>query len=339
MKKIKVEDAAGTVLAHDITRIVPGKFKGAAFKKGQVVRREDIGKLIEIGKRHLYVLELSDDELHENEAALRIAAAVSGKNLIWSAPHEGKTNISAKTAGMLKVDTGRLLQINKLGDIILSTLKNCFPCAENQILAATRIIPLVISREKIERLEKIAKGKSAVLNLSPFRKMRVGAVITGSEIYEGLIPDEFDTYVGKKLVDYECRLVEKIIVPDDPLKISGAIRKLKKLGCELVITTGGLSVDPDDVTVNGIKQSGAEIIVYGSPVLPGAMFLYAVMEKTHILGLPACVYYHGITIFDIVLPRLLAGVPITADSIAELGHGGLCLNCRECRYPLCPFGK
>ncbi len=339
MKKIRVEKAVGTVLAHDITRIIPGKFKGVGFKKGHVVRKEDIPELLKLGKQSLYVLKLTPDQLHEDDAAIRIAQAITGGNLSWTAPREGKSTITSNCDGLLKVNAAGLLAINKLGSIIISTLKTNSPCRKGQVVAGTRIIPLTIPAGKIARLEELAARRHPLLQILPYRKMRVGGVATGSELYNGLVKDEFDQYVAQKVIDYGCEFVKKIVVPDDVVAISRAILELDTLGCDLILTTGGLSVDPDDVTRKGIRKAGARVISYGSPVLPGAMFLYARLGDKPILGLPACVYHSPTTAYDLILPRVLAGEEITRNTVAEMGHGGLCLNCEVCRYPVCPFGK
>jgi hypothetical protein len=339
MRKVRVEKAVGMVLGHDITRIVPGKFKGVGFKKGHIVRDEDIPELLKLGKQHLYVTNLGVHRLHEDEAALRIARAISGKSIRWTEPSEGKTNLVSTTDGLLKVNAGALLRINRMDEIIVSTLKTHFPCRRGQTVAATRIIPLTIPRKRIERLEALAEKARPIVNVVPYRRLKVGAVVTGSEIASGLIRDEFDRYVGEKVAGFGCDLARKIVVTDDPRAIAGAILELKELGCQLILTTGGLSVDPDDVTRAGIRKAGARIQFYGTPVLPGAMFLYAQLEETEILGLPACVYYHAATIFDIVLPLVLGGERITREGMAAMGHGGLCMNCETCRFPVCPFGK
>jgi molybdenum cofactor synthesis domain-containing protein len=339
LAKIRTEDAVGTFLAHDITRIIPGKFKGVGFKKGHLVSKADIPELLKIGKRHIYVLNLAGDQLHEDDAALRIAPAICGENLKWTQPSEGKSTIVSQRQGLLKVNVKGLTRINKLGNVIVSTLKTNFPCKKGQKVAATRIIPLLISKNKIERLERLAQQYNPILQLMPFRKLRFGGVVTGSEISNGLIKDEFDKYVAQKAKDYGCEFVKKIIVPDEPQSIAEAVLDLKKNGCELILTTGGLSVDPDDVTKIGVKKAGAKILVYGSPVLPGAMFLYALLENTTILGLPACVFYHPTTIYDLIMPRVLTAEQITANVIAEMGHGGLCIDCDICRFPGCSFGK
>jgi hypothetical protein len=339
MKKVKVEKAVGMVLAHDVTRIIPGKFKGVGFKKGHIIQEKDIPELKRLGKNHIYVWNLSANKLHEDDAALRIAFAISGDQLRWTDPVEGKSSIISNVNGLVKVNSAVLMKINKLDEIIVSTVKNNFTCQRNQIVAATRIIPLTIRTQKIERLEHLVQSRHPVINVMPYRKLKVGAVVTGSEIYEGIIQDEFDKFVGKKVNDYGSRVVKKIKSPDLPNEIGNAIAELRDLGCDLILTTGGLSVDPDDVTRRGIKQIGAEIIVYGTPVLPGAMFLYAKLDGIPILGLPACVYYHETTIFDLTLPRIMAGDEITKNEFAQMGHGGLCLDCEKCQFPVCPFGK
>jgi hypothetical protein len=339
MKKINIEDAVGTVLAHDMTRIIPGEFKGVGFKKGHVVREEDIPELLKIGKRSLYVLNLSNDQLHEDDAALRIARAVTGKYLEWTEPREGKTNIISKTDGLFKVDTQNLLSINGLDSIILATLKNNFPCKNGQIVASTRIIPLVIPAKNIEELEELTYQTEPILQVKQYKKMKVGAVVTGSEIYNGLITDDFDPTIGRKIKDSGCEVVKKIIVSDDTESIANAVLELKSFGCELIVTTGGLSVDPDDVTRQGVVEAGAQISFYGSPVLPGAMFMYALLDGIPVLGLPACVFYSKQTIFDLLLPRVLAGEKIVEEDIVQMGHGGLCMDCEVCHFPVCSFGR
>ena len=340
-KKVLVENAIGMILAHDLTQIIPGKSKGVRFKRGHIVQEKDIPELLKLGKRHLYILDLSSGErLHEDDAARRIARAVSGDNLTWTEPGEGKISMISEKNGLFKVNVEGLLQINCLGEISLSTLKTNFPCHKDHIVAATRIIPLTIPITRIEELERVAQRFRPVLQVLPYRRLRVGAVVTGFELFTGLIKDEFDQYVGRKILNAGCEIVKKIVVIDDAEAISEAINHLIEIGCELIVTTGGLSVDPDDVTPTGIQRSGAKTLAYGSPVFPGAMFLYALLEeKIPILGLPACVYYHVTTIFDLIFPRILAGEHITQEAVAEMGHGGLCMNCKQCSYPICPFGK
>jgi len=339
MKKVRIEDAVGTVLAHDMTRIVPGKVKEVGFRKGHVITEADLSELRKIGKEHVYILDLEPGWIHEDSAALRIAGAVCGPGLEWSEPREGKSTIRCRSAGLLQVDVDGLREINRIEDVILSTLKTDSPCRAGQVTAATRIIPLVTAERRIEQVEAVAQRSGPILQLRPFRSLRFGAVITGSEIYKGLVPDGFEKFVGSKAEEYGCRLVEKILVPDDPRRIAAAVQKLHAEEAELIIVTGGLSVDPDDVTVTGVRQAGAEIVVYGSPVLPGAMFLYARLNSAHVVGLPACVFYHSVTIYDLVLPRILAGESITVERIADMGHGGLCMDCEVCHFPACPFGR
>ncbi len=339
MKKIRVEDAVGTILAHDMTRIIRGKFKGVGFKKGQIIKKEDIPELLKIGKQYLYVLDLGKDQLHEDDAAYRISRAISDQDLEFSEPREGKINITAKHAGLLKINVDTLLQVNKMESIIVATLKNNFPCKKGEIIAATRIIPLTIPTKNIEALELLTKERDTILAVKPYRSLKVGAVVTGSEVYKGLITDDFSPSVGKKITDANCTLIKKIVVPDDITAISNAVLQLKDLGCELIITTGGLSVDPDDVTRQGVITAGANVTFYGSPVLPGAMLMISMLGNIPVISLPACVFYYKQTVFDLVLPRVLAGEKISEDDIAAMGHGGLCMNCKVCHYPVCSFGR
>lgn len=329
----------GTVLAHDVTRIVPGEFKGVAYKKGHIVQADDVAELKKIGKNHLYVLKLSPDTLHEDDAAVKICAAICGEHIEWTEPVEGKSNMCCLTDGLLKVDAAALLHINSIEDIIVSTLKNNTPCTKSQTVAATRIIPLTTRSENIERLEAVAGAGQPVLKVLPFQTWKVGAVVTGTEVYKGVIHDAFDEFVEPTIVRYGSTVTHKLVVPDDTQAVAGAIRQLAAAGCDLIITTGGLSVDPDDVTREGVLATGARLVAYGAPVLPGAMFLYALYDDVPIVGLPACVYYHRVTVFNLLLPRVLAGEAITRADIVAMGHGGLCLNCERCRYPVCPFGK
>ncbi len=339
MKKIKVEDAVGTILAHDMTRIKRGEFKGAAFRKGHIVKKEDIPELLKIGKQYLYVLELGNDQLHEDDAAKRIAGAISGPDLEFTDPREGKISIVAKHAGLLKINVSGLLAVNRMDSIIVATLKNNFPCEKGQIIAGTRIIPLTIPAKNIEALEILAGKSRPILSVTPYRPLKVGAVVTGSEVFSGLITDDFGPSIGKKILDAGCTLEKKIVVPDDEKAISKAVLDLKALGCELIITTGGLSVDPDDVTRTGVINAGATETFYGSPVLPGAMLMVSSLSGIPVISLPACVFYYKRTVFDLIFPRVLAGETITRDDIAAMGHGGLCMNCDVCHYPVCSFGR
>jgi len=339
MKKIRVENAVGTVLVHDMTRIIRGKFKGVGFQKGHIVQKKDIPELLKIGKQYLYVLDLEKDQLHEDDAATRIARAISDQNLEFSEPREGKINISTKYAGLLKINVDTLLQVNKMESIIVATLKNNFPCKKGEIIAATRIIPLTIPTKNIEVLEALAKKRKTILSVKPYKSFKVGAVITGSEVFNGLITDDFGPSVGKKIIDAGCTLIKKIIVPDDVTAISNAIQGLKNIGSELIITTGGLSVDPDDVTRQGVIRTGADVTFYGSPVLPGAMLMISMLAHIPVISLPACVFYYKQTVFDLIFPRVLAGETISEDDIAAMGHGGLCMNCKVCHYPVCSFGR
>ena len=343
-KTIPVHKAIGTVLAHDITEIRQNEFKGRAFKKGHVIRQEDICHLQRLGKEHLYALTIADDEMHENDAAYVIATALMGEGVrIAGEPKEGKINIVSDRDGLLKINKDALLQFNMLGDVMCATLHNNTPVKTGQVIAGTRAIPLVVKKEVIEKAVATTKSVGGVISVREMRRPKTGVVITGNEVYYGRIQDAFAPIITGKIKAYQGEIVGIYYAPDDEKHIEERLWELIEAGADLLITTGGMSVDPDDVTRFAIRSLGATDITYGSPMLPGAMFLVSyLLHNSHIipiLGIPACGMYAKSTVFDLVLPRLLTGERIGRGELAELGHGGLCLKCNECRYPLCPFGK
>lgn len=339
MKKIATVDAVGQVICHDITRIVRGVVKDVAFKKGHIVRKEDIPVLLSIGKEHLYIWEKKEGMLHENEGAEILYDICKNENLQPSEVKEGKIEIIANIDGLFRVDVERLERINDLDEIMIATRHTNYPVNKGDKLAGTRIIPLVIEKEKLKRAQEIG-GNTPLMELLPYKSMKAGIVTTGSEVYHGRIKDTFTPVVIDKLSVYKISVMGHKIVNDESDMIVSAITELKKNGADLIICTGGMSVDPDDLTPSSIRKSGAEIISYGAPVTPGTMFLLGYFDDgTPIMGLPGCVMYAKTTMFDLVLPRIAAGVKITKKDISRMGHGGLCLGCNPCTYPNCGFGK
>ncbi len=339
-RQIPVAQAVGMVLPHDITEIVPGKCKGRAFKKGHIIRPEDVERLRSLGKEHVYVLELTAEEIHENEAALLMAAAAAGSGTEYSDDvHEGKVGIKAAHDGLLKIDKEALLRFNLLGEVMCATLHDNTPVKQGEQVAALRLIPLVGERPLVERAAAIAAEGAKLVRVLPLAKVKAGLVITGSEVFYGRIEDKFEAVLRGKLAALGLEVVRVGFAPDDAALIAAEIRLCLDAGAELVITSGGMSVDPDDVTRAGIREAGAEDIVYGTPVLPGAMFLCGRIGQAAVLGLPACGMFHKITVFDLILPRILAGERLSREDFAAMGHGGLCRNCAICHYPVCNFGK
>jgi molybdenum cofactor synthesis domain-containing protein len=364
-KAIPVSDAVGMVLAHDVTEIRKGEFKGPAFRKGHVIRREDICHLQRIGKERLFVLSLGPDELHEDDAALALARALMGEGVaIKGEPREGKITIVANRDGLLRIDTDALKAFNMLGEVMCATLHTNTVVKRGQEVAGTRAIPLVVKKiliEKAVRSTECGVRSGGVISVKELRKPKAGVVITGNEVYHGRIKDAFAPIIAKKIAEFGGEVVGTYYAPDDEIFIADRLRELIAAGADLLITTGGMSVDPDDVTRFAVRNIGATDLVYGSAVLPGAMVLVAYLETRDerpatsncgdqslvtrplslvpILGIPACGMYHKATVFDLILPRVLAGERIGRAELAELGHGGLCLHCSDCRYPVCPFGK
>lgn len=339
MKLIHTVDAVGHVLCHDMTQIIPGVTKDAVFRKGHVVREEDIPVLLSIGKDRLYVWEKDENMYHENEAADILRGLCQNDHMCATEPKEGKVELIAETDGLFMVDEERLVKLNSLGEMMIATRHGNFPVKKGDKLAGTRIIPLVIEKEKMENAKQ-AVGEEPLLTLLPYKKKKAGIVTTGNEVFYGRIQDKFGPLIRQKLAEFDVEVLGQTIMNDDPDKISAAIKEWLDQGADFVVCTGGMSVDPDDTTPTAIKQTGAEIVSYGAPVLPGAMFLLSYTQDGRpIMGLPGCVMYAKRTIFDLVLPRVMADVRVTREDLAKLGMGGLCLGCETCIFPNCGFGK
>ena len=339
MKKIKIEDAVGMILGHDCTQIIPGKFKGPRFRRGHRIRKEDIPEFLKIGKEHVYVMDLKEGILHEDDAAVRLGKTFSGENIKTTGPSEGKVTFHSRIKGVLKINLSLLNRINLTRNIILSTLHRYTPCVPEMAVGATRIISLTAPEKQVQKVESWCEKEGPVIEILPYRKQNVGVVVTGSEFFKGRTEDRFDDRVGRKIIDFGSRVVTKRVVPDDAYQISEALAKFKNEPVDVILVTGGLSVDPDDVTRVGVKKAGTKIVFYGAPVLPGAMFLYGMLGEKPVLGLPACVFYHKTTLFDVIFPRILVGESPTRKEIGLLGHGGFCRNCSRCHFPVCSFGK
>lgn len=338
MEKIQVKDAVGMVLCHDITQIVKGEFKGRAFKKGHVIREADVPHLLKLGKESIYVWNLQEGWIHEEEAALRMAKALAGPGIQLSEPIEGKVELTAATDGLLKIDRERLILLNLLDDIAVSTIHQNQVVKPGRKLAGTRIIPLVIRNEEIEAFEALC-GSDPVIRILPIQPWTVGIIVTGSEVYHGRIQDGFGPVVRQKLTELGCNILRTEFTPDDVGVTAGKIKAMIEDGAQLVALTGGMSVDPDDLTPASIREAGGKTVFYGTPVLPGSMFLLAYVGDVPVIGLPGCVMYHQTSIFDLIVPRILAGETLTKRDVAELAHGGFCLNCQVCNFPECSFGK
>lgn len=340
MKLVRTEDAVGQVLCHDITQIIKGVTKDAVFRKGHVVTEEDIPVLLSVGKDHLYIWEKDEKMLHENDAAQILYDICKNEHMRPSEIKEGKIELIAECDGLLKVDTEKLNRINSLGEMMIASRHGNFPVKAGDKIAGTRIIPLVIEKEKMEKAKETA-GDRPIFEILPFQKRKVGIVTTGNEVFYGRIRDTFTPVIEEKLSEYDTEIIGHEISDDNHEHITARIQKMLDAGADMIICTGGMSVDPDDRTPLAIRNCGAGIVSYGAPVLPGAMFLLAYYGENHIpvMGLPGCVMYAKRTIFDLVLPRVMAGEILAKKDLDLLGEGGLCLSCPVCTFPNCGFGK
>lgn len=340
MKLIDTKDAVGTVIAHDITQIIRGVKKDTVFKKGHIVKEEDIPVLLSVGKDHLYVWENDPNLLHENDAAEILREICQGNFMHPTDVKEGKIELIADEKGFFSVDIERLRNVNSLGEMMIATIPSGIKVEKGQRLCGTRIIPLVIEKEKMERAKSVA-GKTPLLNIIPFKEKKYGVITTGNEVYYKRIEDTFTPVIVDKMNEFDSKMICHTVSDDNPNHIENAIRDMiSNKDIDMIICTGGMSVDPDDKTPLAIKNCGANIISYGSPVLPGAMFLMAYLpDGRPIVGLPGCAMYNGRTVFDLVLPRIMADIEVTKDYLVGLGHGGLCLGCKPCHFPFCSFGR
>ena len=339
MKLMTTEDAVGHVLCHDMTQIIKDQYKDARFRKGHVVTEEDIPVLLSMGKEHLYVWEMTPGMVHENDAAERMAALCGKVNMNWSEVKEGKIELTAACDGLFRVNSEKLIAVNSVEDVMIATRKGNTAVRKGDKLAGTRVIPLIIPEEKLQAAEAAA-GDTPLLELLPYTKKTAAIIATGGEVKKGLIQDTFTPVVKDKLAAYGIETLAVTYSGDGVENVADAIAEARKTGADIILCTGGMSVDPDDNTPGGIKVSGARIVTYGAPVLPGAMFLLGYYEDgTVVMGLPGCVMYAGATIFDLALPRIAAGMEMTRADFAAMGEGGLCLGCRPCHWPICPFGK
>ena len=339
MKLIRTEDAVGQVLCHDMTQIIKDQYKDARFRKGHVVTEEDIPVLLSMGKEHLYVWEMTPGMVHENDAAERLLRLCGQENMTRTGVIEGKIELRAACDGLFTVDSARLLAVNSQDEVMIATRRGGTAVREGDKLAGMRVIPLIIAEEKLRKAEQAA-GDTPLLALHPFVRKTACIVSTGSEVKLGRIKDTFTPVVIDKLKAFGIETLETVYSGDGVENVRDAVLAMREKKPDMILCTGGMSVDPDDNTPGGIKAAGADIVCYGAPVLPGAMFLLGYFaDGMPIMGLPGCVMYAGATVFDLVLPKVAADVPVTRAEIAALGEGGLCLGCRECHYPICPFGK
>lgn len=340
MKLVKTEDAVGQVLCHDITQIIKGVTKDAVFRKGHIITEEDIPVLLSVGKDNIYIWENDETMMHENDAAEVLCAICKGENMSRGEVKEGKIELAAECDGVLKIDRDKLKAVNSYGQMMIATRHGDFPVKKGDKLAGTRIIPLVIEKEKMEAVKEICVSQP-IMNVVPYRPHKVGIVTTGNEVFYGRIQDTFTPVVKEKVESYGAEVIDHKLSNDDNANIESCIRELLDEGCDMILCTGGMSVDPDDKTPLAIRNVCGSVVTYGAPVLPGAMFLLAYYGEDNIpvMGLPGCVMYAKRTIFDLVLPRIMTGEMLEKDDFDRIGEGGLCLNCDVCTFPNCGFGK
>lgn len=337
MKKIPVEEAVGMALCHDITEM-NATFKGVAFPRGHIIRQEDISHMLDLGKKTVFVWEENAGEIHEDDCARRLAQMAPVEGAHYQGPAEGKMLLFADRPGMFRVNRELLHRINSIGDITICTLPDHYPVEPGARLASMRIVPLVTKESQIQEAEALCRQES-LLTLRPYEPKKVGVVITGSEIYHGRIQDRFEPVIRGKLQHYPSQIIGVTFCDDDQDMIAEGAKSLLAQGADLLIFSGGMSVDPDDVTPSAIRQLGAQIVTHGVPAQPGNMMLVAYLGAIPILGVPGAAVKLPVTILDVLLPQIFAGDPLTKEDLLALEDGGLCQMCKTCHWPNCTFGK
>lgn len=341
MKKVNTQDAVGMVLCHDITAVKEG-FKGRAFQRGHVITQEDVPALLDLGKKHIYIWEENAGEIHEEDAALRMAAMAQVEGGHYSQPSEGKVTLTADTDGLFRLNRPLLEQLNSIGDITISALPDHYPVKAGAKLASARIVPLVTQESQIIEAERLCReSETPLFRLLPYRKgVKAGIIVTGSEVFSGRIKDRFEPVIREKLGAFDAEILGCIFCDDDLAMLSGAVQQHLDHGADIVVMTGGMSVDPDDLTPTAIRATGAQVVTRGVPSQPGNMFMLAYLGHTAIMGVPGAAIHSKITVLDVVLPQIFTGEPLTRRDFVRMGAGGLCQGCgKDCRWPNCTFGK
>jgi len=337
VKKIEVEKAVGMTLCHDITAMKDG-FKGAMFKRGHVIREEDVPQLLDLGKKHIFIWEENAGEIHEEDCALRFAAMAQVEGAHYEGPSEGKVVLKADVRGMFRVDVKLQEQINAIGDITVSSLPDHYPVEAGDRIASMRIVPLVTQEEQIIAAEKMCEGRK-LFELLPYKEKKVGVMITGSEVYSGRIQDKFEPVIRRKLENFPAEILGVTICDDDLDMIMDAARGYMDQGAELLVFTGGMSVDPDDLTPTAIRSLAEEVITQGVPSQPGNMTTVAYNGPVVLCGVPGAAISQPTTVLDVLLPQIFTGEKFNKDDFINLGDGGLCQQCRPCHFPNCTFGR
>ncbi len=339
MRKIPVEQAIGQILCHDMTAIFPDGYKGPKFKRGHQITAEDIPQLLDMGKSHIFVWEPNSDDVHEDDAGLAITEAVLGAHIGYKGPSEGKYQLIAEADGLFCVNRDGLTAINSVEDYTIASIPDLTAVQKGQVLAGARIVPLVTHRSNVEAAVRAARKHAPIFQVKPFRPLKTGVIITGNEVYYNRIQDGFQPVLTPKLERFGAQLLGFQKCPDDLKEILSAIQHFTEMDAQLILLTGGMSVDPDDLTPTAIRQSGAHLITQGVPMQPGNMLTMAYLDQTMLIGVPGASLHSPTTSLDVFLPRVFAGLRISRTDIAAMGNGGLCMGCKECRYPACYFGR
>jgi molybdopterin biosynthesis enzyme len=318
------DQAVGHILRHNLS----GPDGRKALSKGHRIAAGDLPQLAALGLEQVRVAVLEPGDVHENEAARRLAAAVCGPGVLARPPAASRVNLLAAADGIVRVDVAALLRINEIDGLTVATLPSHALARVRQRVATIKIIPFAVPEEELARAEAIGRAalaaRTSVIALSPLRQLDIGVILVGSRAARARIEAGVYPAIESRVVELGSRVLAVRYVESEEHVIAGTIGELRAAGAQLLIVAGETSImDRDDVTPQGIRLAGGRIEHYGAPVEPGNLLLLAYLDTLPVLGAPGCVRSRDVNIVDLLLPRLLAGEQITRRDIVELGHGGL----------------
>jgi len=332
---ISIEDAVGLPLAHDLTQVdAERQTKGARFRRGHLLAPEDLPVLRKMGRLNLSVLDLEEGEVHEDEAARSLADALCGEGLEIEGPEEGRCRLVSTRKGVARFDPEMVKRVNLDREWSFGTCPANAIVKPGSTVAAFRILPLALKRASLER----AVRESSPFSVRPFLPLGVGLVTTGSEIKAGLVKDAVCGKLLRKLEELGGSFAGQRFCGDGAEEIRESVRELLHAGADIVICTGGMSVDADDRTPEAIRSVADEVLFRGVPAMPGSNLMLARAGESWVVGAPACAAHDERTALDRLLIALFAGLGEEID-VKNWGIGGLCSRCRVCSFPDCDFAR
>ncbi|MCC6315368.1 MAG: molybdopterin-binding protein [Thermomicrobiales bacterium] len=322
MKPLIIDPAAlpdrdllvGAVLAEDAR--AGGKKR---FAKGHRLTAEDAATLAELDEP-IHAVQLEPGEIHEDQAALRLAAAVAGPGLERRGPSQSRYNLVAAHKGQVRVDVDRLRAINRVPGMAVFTLHNRVATVPGKVVTGVKITPVATPESALVAAERIAAGEP-IVQVAPFQPLVVGVI--SSEGMSDRVRQRFRDIVTRKMGWYGARVLRFVEVPPEADAVGEAVAALRADGADVILSAGGNTIDPLDPALAALQRMGAEMVRFGAPVHPGSMFWMAYLDETPVVNLASCGMYAKASVADLVLPTVMSGARVDIDELADLGYGGL----------------